>query len=106
MSDQAKAMVVIVCLFLFCAVPVAGPMLGNAGDEVVKRALGVTPEVQMENRKRRSDSRYLDTTGGQAPLQAASQCCLKCGAKWRFNDDNCDAPTQEQELCYVTCASK
>ena len=106
MNNQSKAMVVIVCLFAFCTVPVIGPLMGDVGDEIVKRVLGNSPEVQYENVKRRKDPRYLSKDGAEAPLKVSSRCCMDCGANWSFGEDRCETVSQGQSECFLKCTTK
>ncbi|MEE2789713.1 MAG: hypothetical protein VX589_20400 [Myxococcota bacterium] len=105
MENQIKAGVVIACLFMFCAVPVAGPLLGDAGDEVVRRALDLTTEAKIGNVKTRTDARYVAAASASAPLKTASQCCLGCDASWSYSEDRCMTVSQSENECYLNCTT-
>ena len=105
MENRIKAGVVIACLFLFCAVPVAGPLLGDVGDEAVRRALNLTSESAVANVKTRTDARYLASAEEAGPLKTASECCTGCGATWSYSEDQCLPVSQRDAECYLNCTT-
>ena len=106
MGNQVKALLVVIGLTAFCVVPVAGPILGDAAGEVVRRVFGVTPEAKTANIKRRVDPRYAKTKGKEGPLRIASECCAECDGEWDFGEDRCTAVSRATQTCYLKCNSK
>ena len=106
MGNHVKALLVVVGLAAFCVIPVAGPILGDAGGEVVRRAFGVTPEAKTANVARRVDPRYAKTDKTTGPLRAASDCCADCEGQWDFDAHRCNTASRTTRTCYLKCNSK
>ena len=99
MSPAVKSTFVVIGLFAFCAIPIAGPGLGVAGDAVVQFAFGVDDETKVEYEKRLVNPDYQT-----AQVQKAIKCCNEvCDLDWDFMTDRCILPSRASTNCYATC---
>ncbi|MBV69872.1 MAG: hypothetical protein CMH52_00860 [Myxococcales bacterium] len=102
MNGGVKAVFVVFGLFGFFFIAVAGPLLGDAGNDSVQLVLGYDDEKRVENRKIREDPGY----GASGDLRIARDCCTQCNADWNHHEDRCELLNQAMSKCYVNACSK
>jgi len=99
MSPVVKSTFVVVGLFAFCAIPIAGPGIGVAADAVVQYAFGVDDETKVEYKKTLSDPEYQTEN-----VKKAIDCCRQvCNLDWDFMADRCVLLNRTATNCYAGC---